>query len=656
MKNYRCFRLVGIASCAFFAQSVAGADLNVNSERVVLENLVDTHATVKGNGVLILSSASPLVNSTVDLEGHNASLILEGLLPSGAKEYLASITISGRPFNEQTDRLSIYGNGSEIIPDGWASPLTIYKEENFGGESMVCETDTYYRGKKVPESKNYLPQVIITDFDNSIRSFRLKRGFSCTFANNYDGTGYSRVFTATDADLEIPAMPEALEFASFIRVCRADRVGKRGICGLDVTPLTNSAWYYSWGASDDSGEDFEFIPMRHNKWWDGWDKIGSRQNTSQVLGYNEPDHYDQSDLSPDYAISEWPNFMKSGLRAGSPAPDAIQKDWLNRFLATADSLNYRVDFVATHMYWNSQNPANLANRINDLCLNTYGGRPMWITEWNNGANWTHEWWPDQKGIRLDADFNELLDENGSTVTVDRPHTRANSDVQVKWLAEMLSAFDDCAYLERHSFYNWVEDARSVVIEGRLTPAGRVFADFHSRPAFDHQREYVHEWRIAPPFPYRNANRIYFPDHNGETGKRYIVERRVNGGEWEVFKVLENGIDYTDPTRQVSFQVASDIAGRHQYRIKAVSYKDEESVYSRIITVDVDAAGISGPESPGFRAYGRNGSLVIESAVAATYNVYLPDGRKVASVFVDGAAEISTLPKGIYIINKVKVII
>lgn len=658
MNKHSRFRLAVLATLAFLAPSVAGADLDVDSKTVKLENLSDTHATIRGNGVLILTASEPIKNSTVDLEGHNASLILEGVLPSEAKAYLPNITIAGKPFDSSVDRLSIYGNGSEIIPDGWASPLTIYKEENFGGESMVCDADIYYRGRKVANSKNYLPQTLIDDFDNNIRSFRLKRGFSCTFANNYDGTGFSRVFTATDADLEVPTMPEGLEFASFIRVCRADRIGKRGICGLDITPVTRSTWYYSWGASDDSQENFEFIPMRHNKWWDGWDKIGSRTNSSQVLGYNEPDHTDQSDLSPDYAISEWPNFMKSGLRAGSPAPDAIRKDWLTRFLATADSLNYRVDFVATHMYWNSQQPQNLTKQINDLCKNTYGGRPMWITEWNNGANWTHEWWPDQKGTRLDADFNVLLDENGKNVTVDRPHTRANSEVQVKWLGEMLAAFDECLYLERHSFYNWVEDARSVVIEGKLTPAGRVFADFRSRPAFDHEREYVHKWRIAPPFPkkddYATYSRLSFADHNGETGKCYIVERRINGGEWEVLKVLENGIDYTNPTANVTFKMPFDILGRHEYRVKAVSYKGDESLYSRIIRVDVEKVGVDDIDAPGFRAFGRDGQLIIESTAPATYHVYCPDGRLAASVHVDGTACLDTLPRGIYIINNTKV--
>ena len=38
--------------------------------------------------------------------------------------------------------------------------------------------------------------------NNRIRSFKLKRGYMVTFANNPGGRGYSRCFIADDADLE----------------------------------------------------------------------------------------------------------------------------------------------------------------------------------------------------------------------------------------------------------------------------------------------------------------------------------------------------------------------------------------------------------------------------------------------------------------------
>lgn len=655
--------LLPLALAAVLWAPGAHAAQTIDNQTVTAEQLSED-ISVKNGGTLVLTGDNPLGSYKVDLADHSCSLIFEGLLVSEAKPLLGNITIAGKAFDEKTDRLSIYGNGSEIIPDGWSTPLTIYKGENFTGESMVCERDIYYRGKKVAPKKNYLTQIEIGDFDNSIRSFKLRKGFSVVFANNSDGTGYSRCYVATDTDIEVAAMPEGLEFASFIRVCRADRVGKRGICGLDITPVTRSTWYYSWGASDESQENFEFVPMRHNMWWDGFDKINSRVDNFNLLGYNEPDHSDQSDLSPDYAIDNWPEFMKSGLRAGSPAPDAISKDWLKTFIRKADSLNYRVDFVATHMYWNSQTPDGLTDNINKLCQNTYGGRPMWITEWNNGANWTHEWWPDASGTKLDANFEPILDEKGNTSTVNRPHTEANSAVQCEWLGKMLKAFDECKWLERHSFYNWVEDARSVVIDGKLTPAGKIFADFHSEPGFDHKREYVHEWRIAPPrvhkVQYNSYFTIEFYDQNGETGKNYIVERRFNRGSWEQIAVLENGKDYKKAGQNNTFRDYDfPESGLYQYRFKATSYKDTESGWSTIISarVEVDDSGVDAPTAADAVVYGKSGVLYIETPVPAAYTVYRPDGRLVRTINAEeGINTVYDLPHGMYIVNRTKVVL
>lgn len=653
--------LPAIAACAVSAFAGESGDMLVESGETAIESLGARTATVRGTAVLHLTGMEPIAGGKIVMEGDAATVIFEGTACSEVREkYLGSIFIDGRPFDEAIDRLSIYGNGCEVIPEGWLLPLVVYNGEKCTGDTMHIARDIYYRGRKVARKDSHLPQVLLGDFDNNIRSFRLKRGFRATFANNNNGTGYSRVFTATDSDLVVDTMPEGLEFASFIRVSRADRIGKRGICGLELAALTRSSWYYSWGASDDSAPDFEFVPMRHNMWWDGWDKIESRVNTADVLGYNEPDHTDQSDITPDDAILNWNDFMHSGLRVGSPAPDAIEKDWLKRFLATADSLNYRVDFVATHMYWNNQDPAWLTGKISSLCRDVYGGRPMWITEWNNGANWTNEYWPDAKGTRLDAEFNVILDENGKQSTVDRPHTRNNSEVQVKWLGAMLKAFDECDWLERHSFYNWVQDARAVELEGKLTPAGKVFADFRSRPGFSRATEYVHRWHIAPPFPrlktYSNYCTLQFYDHNGETGVSYTIERRIDNGPWETFRVIERDTDY-QAGKNPRLIIYYDVNGRYSFRVKARSYKGDESCWSRIVSCDVTSAAAA-PEAAGLRVAVRDGVLCISSPESRSCDVVSADGRVVRRVALEAGQEcaVAGLPRGVYVVCGIKVLV
>lgn len=593
-------------------------------------------------------------SAQVTLEAPGDFHIFPGTLCSEVD--LSQVTVMGREFDPSLDRLSIYGNGAIVIAEGWKDPLTIYSEPGCQGDEMILDRDRFYRGVLQGE-KSYLPEEELGEFDNNVRSFRLKKGFSCTLANAPDGTGFSRVFIADTEDLVVDEMPEGLEFVSFIRVCRFDAVGKRGMSGGEPTAITRSSWFYDWGAGAESTLDYEYIPMRHNRWWDSWENIGSRRETSALLGLNEPDHADQSDLSPENAIEMWPEMLKSGLRLGSPAPDCINKQWLKDFLRLADELNYRVDFVATHMYWDNQNPYNLARTISDLCQNTYGGRPMWITEWNNGANWTHEWWPNPKGPKRDADFNIIYNEEGHTIEVARPHTQANSQKQCEWLEQALDAFDNCPWLERHAFYNWVEDARALELDGKLTPAGQLFAAFDSRPAFNRETEYIHRWRIMPPKMTaikwnKKRTRLDFIDPNGETAECYVVERSVDNGEWVEIARIRPGEDYK--TDQATYFLDKEYrAGNNAYRMKAISYKGTESAWGKVMAIDIAESGVAETEaSAGMKAYKENGMLVIESEEAGRYPLYATDGRIVMWLdCIAGRSEHPLPSPGIYILDR-----
>lgn len=55
-------------------------------------------------------------------------------------------------------------------------------------------------------------------------------------------------------------------------------------------------------------------------------------------------------------------------------------------------------------------------------------------------------------------------------------------MQAEWLGKALDAFDKCEWLERHAFYNWVEDARSVVIDNKPFEMCREWNPPIDRPA------------------------------------------------------------------------------------------------------------------------------------------------------------------------------
>jgi leucyl aminopeptidase (aminopeptidase T) len=80
-------------------------------------------------------------------------------------------------------------------------------------------------------------------------------------------------------------------------------------------------------------------------------------------------------------------------------------------------------------------------------------RPLWVTEWNNGANWTKA--PDP-----------------------------NPKQQKEAIAEMIKMLDETPFVERYALYNWVEDVRHLVSKDEsLTPAGEVYRDRTSPQSF-----------------------------------------------------------------------------------------------------------------------------------------------------------------------------
>jgi hypothetical protein len=61
-------------------------------------------------------------------------------------------------------------------------------------------------------------------------------------------------------------------------------------------------------------------------------------------------------------------------------------------MSQADAVGLRVDFVAIHYYWcyDPSNPSGAASQMYNFLKAVYDQtkRPIWITEWNNGADWT----------------------------------------------------------------------------------------------------------------------------------------------------------------------------------------------------------------------------------------------------------------------------
>lgn len=475
------------------------------------------------------------------------------------------------------------------------SPLTVYTEANYSGDSQTYAIHTRHNS--------------LGAFDNGIKSFKLQQGYMATFATSTDGTGYSRVFRADDADLEIASLqiesPYLNETISFIRVMALnDYVTKKGWAGWvqDEWTAINASWRYDWSAGGNSSANLEYVPIKQHLGWPGWGEIENKANVTHVLGYNEPDREDQSNLENEVVIDNWKYFMNNGLRLGSPAhSDPYNGLW--GFMAEAEANNYRVDFIAIHSYW-SRDQQDWSWRLDNVYESF--GRPIWITEWNNGANWTNEAWPSGNRLATDANVQKQLED-------------------ITYIVDIL---ESKPYVERYSFYNAVEDCRAAVLiindcwkannpdwenytwlndayvistwtDGCgentkvLTPAGEYLRNRNSAKAFNPATEYIPTWT---PFKEKLSYSIsedfqnvvlQWEGRNGELVNNYIVERRLSGeSSWSPF------YDSTD----YSVLSASDAVPTYAlYQLKTVGKDDVETTSPQIavsVSSLIDANAIS----------------------------------------------------------------
>ena len=568
-----------ITGGALYGQNV----LHLVDDTESFDELIDYEVTLEGHSELHLTGDIASVSgSTFDILSEDSWIFFHEIWPSDVNNDLADhIFVHGEPaVQEQNVRFEQYRHGTVVIPHSPDFlPLMVYDEADYGGASSEMEQYVYYR-----ESE-------LGDMNNQVSSFKLKRGYMATFAHGEMGDGYSRVFIAEDEDLHVPEMPEGLNNSvSFIRVFPWKYVSKKGWGGGGQPPqwdLMQYTWQYNWNANGNSGLNYEYIPIRHNYYWPSFNLINNIENSTHLLGYNEPERPDQADMTVEQALEQWPQLMESGLRLGSPAPSdaAVGRDWLYEFMDRADELNYRVDYVAMHWYQGEQTPLQFYNRLKQVHERT--GRAIWVKEFNNGANWT-----------VHPDPEESAD----------------------WFAEALHMLDTASFVERYAVFHWMADPFRMYINNELTPAGEVYSDFKADFAYNPGNEYVMEY-IPVPRPglvqaqiVSDGTRITWIDNVvGSMGLQ--VERSFEGDDFvqiaDIEEVEEN--IFTDP---------ESLAGEAMYRLRL--YADGEySEWSD--TVSVFKASQDVPYAIDHRSSGKRltysepaGSAVLENANGETY--------------------------------------
>jgi Glycosyl hydrolase catalytic core len=372
--------------------------LALGSATVSATSLSGGNVTINEGGYLNLSSASPLLNNVQInfTSGIGWLRTTDYTATDISNNNLGQLKVNGSAAVYQTNlRLDhYYLNGCVIRANlSTSSPLTVYDGINKLGNSAGITVNTIHSGNAITGSMN-----------NRIKSFVLKKGFMATFAIEEDGTGKSKNYIASEADLVINILPKTLlNTISFIRVMPWNWVTKKGRTGAGTD--LNTSWRYQWSNSGNSTLDTEYAPMA----WGGTAAddandialyIG-KYNSTHVMAFNESDNcngqsgvYGNPKLCViDEAVRLYKNLMKTGMRLVSPSgTEGAATTWLKDFRDKANEQDVRIDVIGVHWYDWGSNPATntnptatqVFNRFKTYLTNVYNlyGLPIWITEFN----------------------------------------------------------------------------------------------------------------------------------------------------------------------------------------------------------------------------------------------------------------------------------
>lgn len=437
-----CAALLLALGC-WFPFSAVAQTLNVQNDVVRVANLVNTTATLSGTAELhVTGTGDPITGSVINLTSPDAWFFMDNILASQVvATILGRVRVNGvAAVVDSNVRVTQYLQGAVVIPHAPDfAPLEVFDGANFAGPTKRLQNYVEYN------------DVSLGPLKQTISSFRLKRGYMATFATQENGMGASKVYVAQEGDVEVGVLPANLNNSiRFVRIFPWRWVGKKGFAG-NIWQNLRIQWYYNWNLDRNSSRDVEYVPIRQTRWWPGLDQDWKARGANHLLGYNEPDHVDQANLSVGDAVYSWPDLLSSGLRVGAPAVTDGGLNWLYSFIDQCDAAGLRVDFVPVHYYrsyWNAADPDGAATQFYNFLKGIYDRtkRPLWVTEFNNGANWTAD--PDP--------------------------TQAQQQATV---AKMIGMLDNAPFVERYAIYNWVEDVRRVVWDdGSLTGAGTVYRD------------------------------------------------------------------------------------------------------------------------------------------------------------------------------------
>lgn len=161
------------------------------------------------------------------------------------------------------------------------------------------------------------------------------------------------------------------------------------------------SWYYNWGVTPNEHvtDNFEktgvaYVPMTWGKDFDMQrlkEFLQKHPSVKYLLGFNEPNFFSQSGLTPTQAAALWPQLETAakefGLKLISPACNWSGDNMVENGVSMRDPVNYldaffnaypqaQVDYIGIHFYMDAKGLAQNLERVKKY------NRKIWLTEFN----------------------------------------------------------------------------------------------------------------------------------------------------------------------------------------------------------------------------------------------------------------------------------
>ena len=224
-------------------------------------------------------------------------------------------------------------------------------------------------------------------------------------------------------------------------------------------------WYYTWGTlvPVPTPQNCDFVSM----FWGSGNMTASniaavQQSKAQgtvkyILGFNEPDRADQSNMTVSQALSYWPQLESLGLPLGSPAPSYPTAQWFTDFMDSVAVEKRRVDFICLHLYAGTDD--NAVAQTLQAVYNKYH-LPIWITEFAT-ADW-----------------------NAATPSANQ-YTPADA---LGFMQRLLPKLDALSFVQRYSWFSGDPNNANlwpsalIGTDGKLTTLGQWYANYQPNTA------------------------------------------------------------------------------------------------------------------------------------------------------------------------------